>query len=139
MVAQVRPLLVNGYEVLADREVGRAATASGYRVAPKPRLAEAFELDGSGLSSDLLGYALFAPTSTSSSPRATSSSRRFAVSSTDPATTILRSLRATRRRRRSATGPGLPLLRIDGTLLRRIQRTSLVGLLVEAWGPAKAS
>jgi hypothetical protein len=29
---------------------------------------------------------------------------------------------------------GLPLLRIDGSFLRRVQRRTLVGLLVDAWG-----
>lgn len=38
-MTQMRPLLANDHEVLADRELGRAADAAGYRVAPKVRLA----------------------------------------------------------------------------------------------------
>lgn len=58
MTGLIGPLLVNGHEVLTDQSLERAASAAGYRIAPKVRIADVLAIRGSGLSDPQYSYAL---------------------------------------------------------------------------------
>ena len=58
MIRQPRPLLVNGHEINTDKALERAAEASGYRIAPKVRVADVLLISGSGISNAEYTYAL---------------------------------------------------------------------------------
>src|SRR5687768_15815483 len=58
MTTSVRPLLVNGHEILTDRELGRAAEQAGLCVATRGRIADVLQIDRSGLSNEQNRYAL---------------------------------------------------------------------------------
>lgn len=132
-MSQLRPLMANDHEVLADRELGRAAEAAGYRVAPKVRLAAVLPIDRRTMPADEYRFAVKADFDflvTEGDERRP----QFAVEFVWPGQAVDPALVARATIKEAICSRlGLPLLRIDGTLLRRVQRRSLVGLLVEAW------
>lgn len=133
MSTRIRPLLVNNHEILTDRELGRAADHAGYQVAPKVRVADVFEIEGSGLSNSHYGYALkahFDFVVTEGEERTPQFAVEFDGSSHDDPKVAARDAA----KDAICEHFRFPLLRIDGTFLRRVQRNSLVGMLVEAWG-----
>ncbi len=134
MTTRIRPLLVNGHEILLDRELGRAAEAAGYQVSQKVRVADVFEIEGSGLTNEQYGYALrahFDFVVTEGEERIP----QFAVEFDGPLhDTDARTAARDAIKDAICEHFGLPILRIDGTFLRPVKRKTLVGLLVEAWG-----
>jgi hypothetical protein len=132
MTTSVRPLLVNGHEVLTDRELGRAAEQAGFRVAPKVRIADVLPIDRSGLSNEHYRYALqahFDFVVTEGDERIP----QFAVEFDGPMHDDAKVAARDAMKDAICDWFEFPLLRIDGTFLRRVRRNSLVGLLVDAW------
>lgn len=132
MIGQPRPLLVNGHEVNTDKALERAAVASGYRIAPKVRLADVLPISGSGLSNPEFSYALrshFDWVVTEGDERNPQFAVEFDGASHDAPEVAARDAL----KDRIAIHFAFPLLRIDGTFLRRVRKRPLLEILVEAW------
>jgi hypothetical protein len=136
MTDKVRPLLVNGHEVVTDQALERAAEARGYRLAPKVRVADVLPIEHSGISSAEYGYALkahFDWVITDGDDRTPQFAVEFdGASHEDPDVAARDALKDALCRHFD-----FPLLRIDGTFLRRVRRRPLVEILVEAWAAWK--
>jgi hypothetical protein len=132
VIGRPRPLLVNGYEVNTDKALERAAAASGYRIAPKVRVADVLPIAGSGLSNAEYAYALrshFDWVVTEGEERIPQFAVEFDGSSHEmPAAAVRDALK-----NRIVNHFGFPLLRIDGTFLRYVRKRPLLEILVEAW------
>jgi hypothetical protein len=136
VIGRPRPLLVNGHEVNTDNALERAAAASGYRIAPKVRVADVLPIYGSGLSSAEYSYALrshFDWVVTEDEERIPQFAVEFDGSSHDTPEAAARD----DLKDRIATHFGFPLLRTDGTFLRRVRKRPLLEILVEAWKAAQ--
>jgi hypothetical protein len=132
VIGRPRPLLVNGHEVNTDNALERAAAASGYRIAPNVRVADVLPIYGSCLSSTEYSYALrshFDWVVTEDEERIPQFAVEFDGSSHDTHEAAARD----DLKDPIATQFGFPLLRIDGTFLRRVQKRPLLEILVEAW------
>lgn len=132
MIRQPRPLLVNGHEVNTDKALERAAQASGYRIAPKVRVADVLPISGSGISDAEYSYALrshFDWVVTEGDERNPQFAVEFDGASHNAAEVAARDAV----KDRIAIHFGFPLLRIDGTFLRRVRKRPLLEILVEAW------
>jgi hypothetical protein len=127
-----RPLLVNRGEEAVDAAVSEAATKYGGRVFPKVRVADALNIQSSGLSDAEYRYALkahfdFVVVDESNLPQ-------FAIEfdephhDTDPDTILRDQMKAS-----TCERLGLPLVRVDAGYLRRARDYVLVGWLVEVW------
>jgi hypothetical protein len=132
VIGRPRPLLVNGQEVNTDRALERAAEAAGYRIAPKVRVADVLPIENSGLSNAEYGYALrshFDWVVTEGEDREPQFAVEFdGMSHSDPAVAARDAMKD-----KVANHFGFPLLRIDGTFLRRVHKRPLLEILVEAW------
>jgi hypothetical protein len=132
VIGQPRPLLVNGHEVNTDKALERAATAAGYRIAPKVRVADVLPIAGSGISSADYSYALrshFDWVVTEGDER----TQQFAVEFDGASHDSPEAAERDGRKDRIANHFGFALLRIDGTFLRRVRRRPLLEILVDAW------
>lgn len=133
MIGQPRPLLVNGHEVNTDKALERAAEAAGYRIAPKVRVADVLPIAGSELSNTEDSYALrshFDWVVTEGEERCPQFAVEFdGASHATPAAAARDAMKD-----KIANHFGFPLLRIDGTFLRRVHKRPLLEILVEAWG-----
>jgi hypothetical protein len=128
-----RRLLVNIGEEEADSVLREVADKFGVRVVPKPRLADAVDINRSGLPDDLYTYALKAHLDFVIA-RGSDAMALFAVEfdgryhETDAAA-----------QRRDAMKDaicerlGLPLLRVDADFLRTVKGFRLLAWLVELW------
>lgn len=128
----VRPLLVNGHEVNTDKALERAAEAVGYRIAPKVRVADVLPIANSGLSNAEYSYALrshFDWVVTDGEERNPQFAVEFDGASHEAPDAAARDAM----KDRIAIHFGFPLLRIDGTFLRRVRKRPLLEILVEAW------
>jgi hypothetical protein len=132
LIGRPRPLLVNGHEINTDKALERAAEAAGYKIAPKVRVADVLSIAGSGLSNAEYSYALrshFDWVVTEGDERTPQFAVEFDGSSHEiPAVAARDALKD-----RIVTHFGFPLLRIDGTFLRRVRKRPLLEILVEAW------
>lgn len=132
MISQPRPLLVNGHEINTDQALERAAAAVGYRIAPKVRVADVLRIADSGLSSRDYSYSLrahFDWVITEGEARIPQFAVEFDGASHDTPEAAARD----EMKDRIAIHFGFPLLRIDGTFLRRVRKRPLLEILVEAW------
>jgi hypothetical protein len=123
---------VNGHEVNTDKALERAAAAAGYRIARKVRVADVLPITHSGLSNAEYGYALrshFDWVVTEGDERVPQFAVEFDGASHETTEAAARDAL----KDRIAIRFGLPLLRIDGTFLRRVRRRPLLEILVEAW------
>ena len=127
-----KPIFVNEYEEATDAALQDAATRSGARVFPKVRVADALEINHSGLTDAEYSYALkahfdFIVVQDGKPPA-------FAVEfdgpghSSDVSTIVNDNLKNS-----ICEKLEMPLLRIDSGYLRRVGRFTLVGWLAEVW------
>lgn len=129
---KLRPLLVNGHEIVTDQALERAAATKGYRLAPKVRMADVLPIERSGISSAEYSYALkahFDWVVTDGDDRTPQFAVEFDGSSHDDREVAARDTMKDHLCRFFE----LPLLRIDGTFLRRVRRRPLLEILVDAW------
>ncbi|QIN77503.1 DUF2726 domain-containing protein [Rubrobacter marinus] len=128
-----KKILVNSNEAATEKELWKAATEHGARVFPKVRVADALNVQSSGLSDEEYGYALrahfdFVVADKRSLPL-------FAVEfdgshHENDSKTISRD----ELKRSLCDKLGLPLLRVDADYLRRgVGRFSLLGWFAEVW------
>lgn len=128
-----RKIISNSYEEATHEALRKAATEYGARVFSKVRVADALEVDRSGLPNSEYDYALRAHFDFLIADQDTRA--LFAVEfdgphhETDPKTIARDALK-----RAVCDKLGLPLLRIDADYLRRrVGRFSLLGWLAEVW------
>ena len=132
MVDRRKPILVNEYEEATDAALQDAASRSGARVMPKVRVADALNIENSGITSAEYRYALkshfdFVVARENEPPA-------FAVEFDGPnhdrdVTAIMND----NLKQSVCKKLGMPLLRVDAGYLRRIGRFTLVGWLAEIW------
>lgn len=128
-----KKILANSYEAATHKTLQKAATEYGAQLFPKVRVADALEVDWSGLTKAEYGYALRAHFDFVVADQYSIS--LFAVEfdgphhENDPKTIARDALK-----RAVCDKLGLPLLRIDADYLRRrVDRFSLLGWLAEVW------
>jgi hypothetical protein len=138
MQGRRRRLLVSSGEVATDRVLDDAATRLGYRVFAKVRIADALEITRSGLSNEQFRYALSAHFDFVAADH-DSLVARFAVEFDGP-----QHHTGTRTAARDALKDAicealdLPLLRIDGAFLKRVDHFTILGYLIEVNALAEA-
>ena len=125
-------LLVNGYEEATHRILEDAASKSGARVFPKVRMADALDIERSGITPQQYSYALkahfdFLVTTADYTPQ-------FAVEFDGPQHATDSAVIARDALKNSLCEKlGLPLLRIGAEYLRQVGRFRLIGWLTEVW------
>jgi hypothetical protein len=132
VISRVRPLLVNGNEIVTDQALERAAEAGGYRIAPKVRIADVLPIERSGIPNDQFAYDFrghFDWVITEGDDRTPQFAVEFDGASHDDPKVAARDAM----KDKLCRAFGFPLLRIDGTFLRRVRRKPLLEILVAAW------
>lgn len=132
------PLLVNRYEVATDAALNEAAASAGVRVCMKVKMSDVLNIRSSGLSDEEFSYACKAHFDFVITD-APESVPQFAVEFDGPShVTDETAMRRDAMKDTIAERLGLRVLRIDSAFLRRHERFTLVGLLVEIWAADRA-
>lgn len=127
-----RRILVNRSEVLTDAALREAAADLGLRVDAKTRLADAVDIDRSGLSDEAYRYALRAHLDWVVSDLATTRAE-FAVEFDGPSHDTPAVRRRDAVKNEVCERLGLPVLRVGAAVLRPAAQRTVLGLLLEAW------
>lgn len=130
-------ILANKYEAATHEALIEAASNSGAKVFPKVRVADAIDIDKSGLSDPEYSYALrahFDFVITREDAKAA-----FAVEFDGPLhDRNPETIRRDNLKNSICKKLGMPLLRIDAGYLRKLSRFTLIGWMVEVWFLAEA-
>lgn len=127
-----RRILVNGDEVRTDGALREAASEIGYRIDAKVRVADTLDIDDSGLSNEAYGYAMKAHFDWVVSDAETTEAR-FAVEFDGLSHQSVAARRKDELKDGICERLDLPLLRIDGMVLRPYRQRTVLAVLVEAW------
>lgn len=127
-----RPLLVNEGEFRTDEVLREAAADLGYGIHTKVRMADALDIDRSGLSNDAYSYALRAHFDWVVTDLGTTTPE-FAVEFDGDSHTAAPVRHRDALKDEVCEKLGLPLLRIDRAGYRPTIRRSVIWYLVESW------
>jgi hypothetical protein len=128
-----RPLLASSFEQLTDERLAKVAEQHGVRIFPKPRVADALDIYGSGLNDAEYHYALIAHFDFVVGHRSTGLPF-FAVEydgpqhDTDPNAIVNDGMKNTICERL-----GLPLLRLTAGFLEDVNGYGILEWLIDAW------
>lgn len=133
-----RAVLASAGEIATDEALAEVAERLGYRVFPKLRIADALDINPSGLSDEQFHYALSAHFDFVVGEADTSRSL-FAVEFDGRQHDTSRDVAARDRLKDEICAKlELPLLRIDTDFLKQVDRFTIVGYLIEVHGLAEA-
>lgn len=127
-----RRILVNRSEALTDAALRDAASGLGLRVDAKVRIADAVDIERSGLSAEAYRYALRAHLDWVVSNGATTQAE-FGVEFDGPSHDAPTARRRDALKDEVCARLGLPLLRVGAAALRPTSRRTVLGVLLEAW------
>jgi very-short-patch-repair endonuclease len=132
-----RRILVNNAEALTDAALREAATDLGFRIDAKVRLADAVDIDRSGLSDDAYRYALRAHLDWVVSDLDTTRAE-FAVEFDGASHDTPDARRRDATKNEVCDRLGLPILRVDAAVLRPAAQRTVLGVLLETWAAWRA-
>ena len=127
-----RRILVNDAEALTDAALREAAAGLGLRVDAKIRLADAVDIDRSGLSDEAFRYALRAHLDWVVSGLATTRTE-FGVEFDGPWHDTPEAQRKDAIKNEVCERLGLPILRVNAAVLRPTAQRTVLAMLVESW------
>ncbi len=128
---------MNKAELRTDAALHEAAEALGFGVHAKVRVADALEIDRSGLSPQAYGYALRSHFDWVVTDKETTQTE-FAIEFDGESHGTAEAKRRDRLKDDICQRLGLPLLRIDKTAFRPTTRRTVIHYLVEAWASYRA-
>lgn len=134
-----KPLIVNRYETVTDQQLREAAARHGMRVCPKVGMAEALNIERSGITSEEYTYALKANFDFVVVTDNENAYPLFAVEFDEPHhQTDPKTIRRDKMKNALCKRFRLPLLRIDEGWLRPIRRWTILTWIIEVQGSHNA-